>query len=241
MAYSLVQTIPSPPTDASVNATNQAYVETGASASPITAGNTLIAFVNWGGSGTVSLADQSGSNDTWTQCGSTIDFASGGYHLAMYRLENAAAGTLNLRATAGGSNYDYPAIVVYEFSGLSTSGFDKTTGRVVTPGTATDAIASGYTGALASQPQLILGFCYESNASGTLAGGTGFTAEAGIWKFGATYGAILEHKRVTTTSTDQATFTDATNGGTSEFPVIVATFAEGGGGATYTLMGQACL
>ena len=80
-------------------------------------------------------------------------------------------------------------------------------------GTGTDAITSGNLAALASQPAMLFGLSanFEAVGTPTPAAGTGFTSIGTGWDFEATTPLTMrsEHKRVTVTTADDATFTTA--------------------------------
>lgn len=205
---------------------------TGNTTSSITAGSTLIGIVqfdNQGGTPTVTVDDSAGTNDTWTQCGT--DIVHGNFRLRAYRLMNAASGTLNFTATSTGGSVNWPAIAVYEFSGLST--YDQYQGRLQSaPGlTAGDLRSTAVSSALGGQPALVFGFAvtFDGSASPvaytTAVNGTSFTDLGTDWGAGSN---CAEHKRVTVTTAEEARFTAVNPGGSDNYGCLVLTFLEGG-------------
>jgi len=220
MAYAFIQE-----KEAVVGGGGIGQIDSGDTTSSCTAGGLLIAVIKFDffATETITMSDVTGTNDTWTQCGGYI--SGSGKKLAMFRLENCASGTLNARATFVGGDVSQAAISVYEFSGLQTAGFDKTTGQYqFDPGTSADAVTSGATAALAGQPALVFGFTYKFAGTGIVpSSGTAYTSLNSVW----TDAGRGEHKRVTATTAVAGTFTA---GATSqEHLTFVATFLEEGG------------
>ncbi len=197
------------------------------------AGETLIATVSSTGSGgpTRTLSDTVGTNDTWTLLRAASDSTT---HLAIYMLQDCAAGSCTVRCTWSG-NIDYPGISVTRVTGLDASAFnDAGVHQVQTaPGTGTDALTSTNTGTLSSQPRMVFGVSYSYTATATPSTGTGFTNIGAIWNFDGAFGLCtrLEHKRVTATTAVAATFT--TTQGSDSHLTMVVTLKEGAGGGGF--------
>jgi hypothetical protein len=204
-----------------------------------TAGSSLIALVMFAhptslAAFTASLTDTSGGNDSWSLLGATASNESLAVDVwyGWYVLNNAAATSTVVQATASGTvTYD-KNIIVFEVSGLdSTPYLGQAFNGQNTPTTATDAVTSTATGSLASQPALVLGVsCNVDSYAGNPAVGTGYTSVGTYWAASTTY-ARAEHKRVTATSAVTATFT--AGGDFGHWTTVIA-LKESAGGATYT-------
>jgi len=201
------------------------------------AGETLIATVSSTGSGTPTraLSDTVGTNDTWTLLRAT---ATGTTHIAFYMLQNCAAGSCTIRCTWSSGTQDYPGIAITRVTGLHASAFDDAGVHQVqtSPGTGTDAITSGNTGTLSSQPRMVLGVSYSYTGTATPSTGTGYTNIGAIWNFEGAFGlcARLEHKRVTATTAVATTFT-TTQGSDTHLTMAVTLKESVGGGPDLTL------
>lgn len=203
-----------------------------------TAGDTLIAILQWGtpSTATATLNDSVGTNDTWTECGSGVIDGTAQLQMRAFRLDNAAAGSCTVHAVFG-HTVDFPAIIIIPVSGLANPSFDKSAFAVQnSPGTGTDALTGGSTGTLAAQPAMILGLSSDFNNTTTPAAGTGFTSIGTGWTYGGTAGMRVEHKRVTSTSSVSATFTAGT--GTDPHASVTLAFDESGAGGGATPKGN---
>lgn len=218
------------PVENSIDGTGQSTVD--APNFTAVAGDLLIAAVVSFGAGGISftLSDTVGANDSWTEVGSGL--INGNDRLKLFFLPNAAAGSCTVRCTFG-SAVDYPAIYVVPVSGIVTSLPNDMSAfqAQATPTTGTDAVSSGATATLSSQPQLVFGFSLETANNTGPAVGTGNTNIGVGWTFGGgTNACRAQHRRVTATTAVAATFTAVSN---SNHMTGVATFIEaGGGGAT---------
>ncbi len=208
------------------------------------AGSLLVCMVTYdraAGAVTITLSDTTGSNGTWTATGDTQ--YNGNFGTASFYLTNAAATSSTIRATYSSAIDILPAIYVAEFSGASTAAaLAHVTNLQATPGTGTDAITSGLSGTLGSQPALIFGFTfgYTNSSTGTTAG-TGYTGLTAVWDYalGGNTFAKPEWQRVTATTSIAATFTDAVQGGSNTWQTYLMAFAEAAANTLKTAIGLA--
>lgn len=232
MAYAYVQTAQN-----SVTASGATTVATGNFGANPTTGNFIIAGAFYDGNGTTSLTGLTITltdtlGNTYTPL-KTVDDTTNGYRLALFYAKNITGGGANsVTATYGtppSSNF-YKGVFAAEYSGLDTSA-PFTSGEVAgqeqnSVGTGTDAISSGNTPALSTQPCLVVGFTSIAHSTaGPSSSGTGYTSRGSFWQFGTgTNFATLEDKRVTSTSAVAATFTAPSSG--SSYMTIVGVFKE---------------
>lgn len=131
-------------------------------------------------------------------------------------LQNSAAGVTTVTVTFSAS-IDFRSICIVEVTGLQAASLGQHTAALQTaPTTGANATTSGTSGTLTSQPNIILGFSFNTGGTGTPAVGTGYTAASGTstgWGFGGTALARLEFKNTSATTAVAATFTAAGNTG----------------------------
>lgn len=216
MAYAYVQTAQNSDTHGA-----DATLATGNFGASNTAGNLLfVAVIYDGSSGGGSLVGLSFAisdtlGNTYNQIKITDDSVNG-YRLATYYANNILGGTNSVTVTftsPNNTNY-YPGIMAAEYSGFDTAA-PFTTGEdagQAQPSLAsgTDAITTGNTPTLSSQPCGVVGLASVVHAvPGPPTAGTGYTQRGtAFWQFlTGTNFAILEDKRVTATTAVAATFT----------------------------------
>jgi hypothetical protein len=206
MAYSILNFV-----EADSSGTNVTTID--APNFTVTAGSALVLFM-WnqdGGSITKTPSDTVGSNDSWTQIGT--EQASGTSRMNAFYLLNAASGSCTVRVTSS-DVMDYPCIAVVELSGIATSSAlaGNAANSQATPGTGSNLVTSGNTGTLTNQPAAFIAMTQNTNSGATPAAGTSpisFTSGDSYraWDYGATFGARMEHARLTATTAVAATFT----------------------------------
>lgn len=191
------------------------------------AGNTLIAFItNYDADGPFTVSSVTDTiGNTWLPIGSkTIVSSLGGNWAAnMYYCVNTTTAANTVTANFSGSA-QYRGIEIFEYSGLDSSPFDKTSSKPqVDPGTVANAVTSDTTAATTVDNELVLGCTLGVNGFQTSAG-TGFSSinlNTNVNLF--TY-LNAEQKNLTPTGTTAATFTTAS--ATDDFITFVATFKE---------------
>lgn len=159
---------------------------------------------------TVTIA-QAGQGATFTQVGSVF---SGGSGMIWGYAKNITGGITAAVSSTASANVTFPGLAVAEYSALDTTA-PFTTGeqngqQQLTPGTGTDAVTSGVTPTLASQPAWVIGFSVDYVNNTAPIAGTLFNSHAAVWSFGgAGTAARFEDKRVLVTTAVAATFTVA--------------------------------
>lgn len=151
------------------------------------------------------------ASGVWNGIGTgPIDDSANTYALDRFLSLNHPGGVASVTYTPNSNSSG--SVVAVEISGLKTaSALDVHAGQLqATPTTGTDATTSG-TASATAQPAAVIGVSANTGFSGTPAVGTGFT-NVGTWAtlFGSTIGRI-EHKRITATGSQAATFTAAGN------------------------------
>jgi hypothetical protein len=159
---------------------------------------------------------------TWT----LLDNTDNGVHAqraAHWVANNAVAGSITVTATCASGTFR--GAVAKEITG--TSGYDAAATAAHHgatqdgPGLGTDALSSGNTSALSTQPALLSGFCCD------ISGGGSATASLGFIDDGVVASALPvrgESKRLTALTAVAATFTATV--GTDSFISLVAVFKE---------------
>lgn len=193
-----------------------------------TVGNAADVFLTFPSTRTVSSIVSSPA-ETWTSLGVVTD-TSNGQKVARYAATITGGGSTTITVTLDAAS-SFRFIGVVEVS--NTSGYDSAAAAQNgafqnAPGTGTDAISSGATPTLTSQPALISGWSMNTAGSGDPTPGTGFT-DGGSCEtvFSGTALVRFEYKRVTSTTGQAATFTGAFG---SQHVTMVAAFLESGGG-----------
>src|SRR5665213_440895 len=155
---------------------------------------------------TLSLAD--GTN-TYTKRGSEV--VLGSIRLAQWTAVNITGGALTFTLTNSFSSSNR-FIIVREISGAALAAFDiANSASQATPGTSTDGVTVSATNSV--QPAFISAYALRCFFNTTMTAGTGFTAGGGQSTGGAGEGAwASEHKRVTSATSQAATFTVGNNG-----------------------------
>jgi len=213
MAYAIVQS-------AVANSDSSIATYTATFGAGITAGNCVVLFSCMQAGDRTTRGAVASTGATWAGIGAApIDDAPNTFAIdRFYAMNHPGGGVTNVvytpnTAASGG-------VIAVEISGIATtSALDAIAGQLqATPTTGTDSTTSG-AASVAAQPALILGACFNGGFSGTPAAGTGFTNVA-TWAtlFGTTVGRV-EHKRVTSTGSQSATFTAA--GNTAHLSVMV--------------------
>jgi len=201
-----------------------------------TIGNLLIALVGYdkAASTSVALSDTTGSNGTWTT-GPSGEVANGVFRYTAFYLANCASGLSTIRATFGATPDIIPSVYVAEFSGVAAgAAIGNAANAQAAPGTGTDAITTGNSGTLGSQPALVFGFTAANGSTPSIASGTGYTGLTGVWDYGLGGGPFAkpEWQRVLSTVALAATFTDASQGLADSYVSFLLAFAEAAAGLT---------
>lgn len=197
----------------------------------VSAGSALDVYIFHAVTGTPTYSVADGTN-TYTQRTNTA-LISGTGRLINFTANNVSGGSLTVTATFSAAQ-TYRGIYVREISG--TTGWDKSVAQAQTdPGTGIDAITTGLTGTLTSQPALISGVCVNGNAPNVPTAGTGFTSESAIW---TNFASVRpESKYLTATTSLAATWSQS---GTSDnFVSAASVFLESASTrrASLTLLG----
>lgn len=203
-------------------------------------GDCLLAIVRYYQSTTTAftLSDTVGTNDTWSELGSGYHPGSYASAFHAYTCTSVTGGSCTVRADSGGNTTDYPAIVVVAFTGLNSNPLDQIIWNSQTaPGSGTDAVTSGNSATLATQPSAVIGFCHQTNDTSVAAVGTGFTNIIGTgWVSGGNQHLRVEHQRVTSTSALAATFTAPAGTDVHRTSIIILKEASGAGTAKKMLL-----
>lgn len=202
----------------------------------VSAGSTLVVWVTWDDTNTATCSVADPTNGTYT-AGSVNNDTGDSQAFQRFFKQNVAAGSTTITATFG-AGVDFRGIAVAEVTGaVTTGGSDGSSGNIQAspPGTSADAITTASM-TNAAQPALIVACSMNVTGSTVPAAGTGFTSNGSD----ATLLFRVESKRLTTTSSTQAaTFTDATGGGANHYITAGFIFDEAaGGGTTVSLTGQ---
>lgn len=196
-------------------AANSGPIETvhscGAMPANVTAGDTLVYFATYHSSGTAVTATMSDTlGNTYVQANSFFN-TTDAIGIAWGYAANVTGGADTPQVTWSGS-VDEDRCVVLEYSGVSTT-TPFTTGQAVgqeqtftgTPGT--NAISSGTTPTLASEPTGIIAVTVDYNNGNTSTAGTGFTeilssaTDTNHWE--------IEDQALTSTAALAATFSSS--------------------------------
>jgi hypothetical protein len=170
----------------------------------VTAGNHIVAQVNFAdtGTGTCSVSD----GTAYTVSDSKRRHVGQNESSQIFHLPNAGGGSHTVTATFSPSAA-FPRLRLYEVSGLvSSSSVDQSAGQPQnTPGTGANALTSGNTAATTNANDFLMGFMSNvgeaSPGSGTVTAGTSFTLIDGNVLLTA------EGRSVSATGTYAATFT----------------------------------
>lgn len=166
-------------------------------------------------SGATHNAPTSVPSETWNLIATLNDAAIDAMRMSLYRADDVTGGSTVITETYSGSigNRFMAAKEI-----LNTSGYDSAAAAFNaqmqnSPGTGTDVVTSGATPTLTSQPALFSGWTFEksfNNAAPTA--GTGYTDDgSGGTGMGGFASVRSISKRVTSTTGQAATFTNATN------------------------------
>ena len=197
-----------------------------------TVGNVADVWLTFPSARTISSIVSSPA-ETWVSLGEVTD-TTNGQKCARYAATITGGGSTTITVTLD-SAASFRAIATVEVS--NTSGYDSAAAAQNSafqnnPGGATDAVTSGATPTLTSQPALISGWSMNTSGNGSPpapAVGTGFT-DGGTTETAFAGVALVrfEYKRVTSTTGQAATFTG--QAGTRAYCTHVAAFLETGGG-----------
>ncbi len=198
----------------------------------VAAGSTLVVWVTWDDTTTVTCSVADPTNGTYT-AGPVDNFTAVSQAFGRFYKQAVAAGSTTITATFGASA-NFRGIWVAEITGaVTTGGSDGSSGNTQSaPGTGADAVT---TGAMtnAAQPALIIATAIDIDSTTTPAAGTGFTSAGS----NAALAARVESKRITATGSQAGTFTAGT--GADHFWAAGFVFDEAaGGGTTVSLTGQ---
>lgn len=197
----------------SISGGSSSTVASGASDSPITAGNALFWAVAYSAASarTITIA---GNSNTYVEVGNFRD-ATTQIGLIWGYAENVNSGSTELTATFSAA-VSSRSIMFAEYSGLRTDGTiygtdEDAQGNQATPGTGTDAVTTGSI-TPGEQPAVLIGFAFNVQAGNTPSAGSSFSDRGGVWVFGgANNFARLEDRRLTATTAVAATFTATSN------------------------------
>lgn len=164
-----------------------------------------------------TLSDSGGVN-TYTRFDFDDDATSTMYSAGFYCLNSAGigGGSPSITLSNAGNTFNFPAITVDVF-GINGPAFDAGNSAsydLPNPGTGTDALASGAF-IPAHSGDLIWGYCIDGSSFGTVSHGTGFT----LGQSGVNLSYWTEYKLAGVSGSQQATFTDGTNGAGSFYQV----------------------
>lgn len=197
----------------------------------VQAGSYLHAYFSYDGSGGNLTSVTSSPSLTWTILDDSSRSASDSQNMAHAVSSVTSAGSITVTGNLG-SSQGFRAGAVKEIGG--SSGYDSTAGAhnassQSAPGTGTDALTSGNTPTLTSQPALVSAWSENFSASnGIPNAGTGFTSDYSGSDWGGGPQNRGENKRVTSTSAVAGTYT-AVNGGNA-YGTVVAVFLEASSG-----------
>ncbi len=190
------------------------------------AGEDLLAII-WYAAGAArnfTLADTTGSNDSWNELESGHYDAGNGCGFRAFLLENAAAGTCTLVATVTASQtVDFPAIAIISVPDLPSTPFlDMVALTQASPGTGDNAVSSGVP-TYSDQPSWMIGLTIDiGSTEPPLMAGTRFRTlgDGPFWDF---EGAAVRSARVAArhvTTPVAATFCGSKASGTSTYQTI---------------------
>lgn len=191
----------------------------------VTAGSTLVAFVGFGDTGTITCSVSDGTSYTAAADGKRRDTVNNQSSQVFY-LPNAGSGNHTITATLS-TLTPYRRIRVFEIAGLATSTIeDGAAGQFQTNvGTTTDSISSTATGTTSNANDFVLGLTQDTGnldpGTGTMAAGTGFTL------IGTNQILAAEYKNVTSTGAQTATFTDSKNSNRTTHVLVLKTLVTG--------------
>jgi hypothetical protein len=163
-----------------------------------------------------SITVQDSEGQTYTYLNSTSDVPNESY-LATYVLNNNQYNaSFTVTATLGYSTTELN-ISVQEFSGTNNAGPDVASfpSHFVAPGTGANAISiilSSY-----QSSGIAMGVMCAVSGSGNLTAGTGFTGGTSFAAGAGFTHSLFETKVITSSGSNNVTFTDATDGGTSTY------------------------
>jgi hypothetical protein len=146
---------------------------------------------------------------TWTKQ-NALDDAGNAERLEQWTSSVTSAGSITITETYSAAS-TFRGIAVKEIGG--STGYDSVAAAKAaqvqpTPATTPDAVTSGNTPALTSQPALASGWSMCTNGGTNPATGTGFTSDTNGIQIGTAFNLVRgENKRVTVTTALAATFT----------------------------------
>lgn len=186
-------------------------------------------------SGATHNVPTSSPSETWVLIATLNDGATDAMRMSIYKADNVTGGSTVITETYSGS-IGNRFMAVKEIS--NTTGYDSAAAAFNAqmqnaPGTGTDVVTSGATPTLTSQPALFSGWTFEKsfNSAAPTAGtgytdnGTGGAGMAGLQSVRS------ESKRVTATTGQAATFTNASD---RRYFTFVAAYLEAPAGPTIT-------
>jgi len=171
----------------------------------------------------------------------TVSDATNGQSAALFVVANASSGTFTVTFHLA-AVFDFRGLGWRRYTGLDNAGTAQFISIHSTNVSGTDGIATNSV-APNAQPSIVFATTLEESGGGaTPSAGTGFTTRSAFTTWDSNIGgSMTEDKRVTSTSSTNATFTPST--GTNSFLAVGAIFPEpsaGGGGGTVirkTLLG----
>lgn len=184
---------------------------------------------------TITFGDTRGLS--FVECGNFYSVPNGEGKRWGYALVGSNGGATETVTATFSANVDFPGIIFGEYSGLDptapfTSG--EAVGQIQSaPGTGTDAITTGNTPALATQPCMVYGLCSDITVGFAPTAGTGFTSRTVVWATSDSQ-ARPQDKRVTATTAVAATWTSQASHGTDAYSSCVMVFKEAVAGGTTT-------
>lgn len=193
--------------------------------SNVTAGSSIHVTGTSNVNGTGSFTDNNGG--TYTRLGGVYD-TNNSVTNEQGNADSHAAGATTVTYHPA-STVPFVGIAIREIGG--TSGYDSPQHSEVlraSPGTTTNAI-TGTAVTPSAQPGLISVFVIDPTAADALTSGTGYTLGLPHGTYANLGGMISESLRYTATTALTATATDATNGGTHTYSVLVALYKESAG------------
>lgn len=175
--------------------------------------------------GTTDITVASVPSLTWTKVDTQTDGLDSEVTQQWVASPFAAGGSITVTATFVTAQTGHSGVAAKEIGGSSgyMTGIHASN-QQATPTTNPNAVTTGNTPTLTSQPALASSFCMDSAGGGTPAVGTGFTDDGAAWSgFTGTNLMRGESQRVTSTAALAATYTAAANDTNQSF---VAIFAE---------------